>query len=377
MNKQKLPGGWKEIELSEVFDFQKKSRIKAGEGLKKGEYKFFTSSDKQTKFIDQYNQYNQDGEYLIFATGGHAGIHYCNEKFSTSTDCFIVKVDKKVLAKYVYYYLFGKIQLLEEGFKGAGLKHISKGYIQDIKLFYPENKETQKAIVSILEKAEKAKEWRKEADNLTQDFLESTFFEMFGNPINNDKNWIKCNLSKYGLLARGKSAHRPRNAKFLYGGKYPFIQTGDVRQSDSIYLKKYTQTYSEEGIKQSKLFYRGTLAITIAANIGETAVLAFDSYFPDSVVGFKVESPLFMSYLLKCYKPLLDSLATNTAQKNINLAILNNLEVIDIPIALQNKFASIVQEVEKLKQHQKRSNQEINNLFNALMQKAFKGELKC
>src|SRR3989344_4245504 len=137
--KNKLPEGWKEVELGDIFNFQKKSNIKAGDNQKEGRYKFFTSSDIQSKFIDKAVF---DGEYLIFSTGGSAGVHYCNEKFSTSTDCFVVKVTNNLIAKYVYYYLFKNIHILDAGFKGAGLKHISKEYIKKIRIIFPENRDT-------------------------------------------------------------------------------------------------------------------------------------------------------------------------------------------------------------------------------------------
>src|SRR3989344_7348263 len=174
--KNKLPEGWREVELSDVFNFQKKSNIKAGDNQKEGRYKFFTSSDVQSKFIDKAIF---DGEHLIFSTGGSAGVHYCNEKFSTSTDCFVVKVDNKLISKYVYYFLFKNIHVLESGFKGAGLKHISKEYIKKIKIVFPERKEIQQKIVSILEKAEQAKEWRKEGSRLSDGLLKNIFLEMF------------------------------------------------------------------------------------------------------------------------------------------------------------------------------------------------------
>jgi len=86
-------------------------------------------------------------------------------------------------------------------------------------------------------------------------------------------------------FGRGKSKHRPRNDERLYGGDIPFIQTGDIRNASHI-ITQYSQTYSEVGLKQSKLWPRGTLCITIAANIAETSILGFDACFPDSVIGF-------------------------------------------------------------------------------------------
>ena len=92
-----------------------------------------------------------------------------------------------------------------------------------------------------------------------------------------------------GELNRGKSKHRPRNALHLYGGPYPFVQTGDIKNATGV-IREYKQTYSEEGLKQSRLWPKGTLCITIAANIADTALLGFDACFPDSIVGFISES---------------------------------------------------------------------------------------
>ena len=98
-------------------------------------------------------------------------------------------------------------------------------------------------------------------------------------------SWILQRLDQLGYLSRGRSRHRPRDAAHLYGGNYPFIQTGDVKHA-GLYITEYQQTYSEAGLEQSKIWPAGTLCITIAANIADTAILSFDACFPDSVIGF-------------------------------------------------------------------------------------------
>lgn len=98
-------------------------------------------------------------------------------------------------------------------------------------------------------------------------------------------NWAVKHINELGTISRGRSRHRPRDDKSLYGGEYPFVQTADVKASE-FYLSKYSQTYNENGLAQSKLWKRGTLCITIAANIAETAILDIDACFPDSIVGF-------------------------------------------------------------------------------------------
>ena len=98
-------------------------------------------------------------------------------------------------------------------------------------------------------------------------------------------SWEPKSLDQLGYVSRGRSRHRPRDAAHLYGGPYPFIQTGDVKHA-GLYVTEYSQTYSEEGLAQSKLWESGTLCITIAANIADTAILGIDACFPDSVIGF-------------------------------------------------------------------------------------------
>ena len=157
--------------------------------------------------------------------------------------------------------------------------------------------------------------------------------------------WIWGKLSDLGELARGKSKHRPRNDKKLFGGKYPFIQTGEVRAANRI-IKKYEQTYSEFGLEQSKLWQKGTLCITIAANIAETAFLGFDACFPDSIVGFsasKAVLPEYIELFIKSVRTKIESYAPATAQKNINLNTLENLIVPYCSLTEQTQIVAILE----------------------------------
>ena len=126
------------------------------------------------------------------------------------------------------------------------------------------------------------------------------------------QRWKEKTLEEISTtFGRGKSKHRPRNAPHLYGGKYPFVQTGDIRNADHT-ITEYSQTYSEAGLAQSKLWPKGTICITIAANIAETAILGFDACFPDSVIGV-VANPNeaevgFIEYLLQSFKARIQAL---------------------------------------------------------------------
>ena len=155
--------------------------------------------------------------------------------------------------------------------------------------------------------------------------------------------WRIQKISSLGEFERGKSKHRPRDAAHLYGGSYPFIQTGDVTNSDGR-ITSFRQTYSEAGLAQSRLWPAGTLAITIAANIAETAILTFPACFPDSVVGFtadpKKADVRFIEYLFQAVRKQVKSHAYGSAQENINLEVLRKLEFPIPPLSVQTEIAN-------------------------------------
>lgn len=145
-----------------------------------------------------------------------------------------------------------------------------------------------------------------------------------------NKNWKTMKLSDLGEFARGKSTHRPRNDKNLFeGGGYPLVQTGEIKEAN-LYITHHTQEYGEFGLQQSKLWDAETLCITIAANIAETALLAYPMCFPDSVVGFKaykeVSSEKFMYYVFDFIRNSIQNAASGSTQDNINIDYLTSLD---------------------------------------------------
>lgn len=141
--------------------------------------------------------------------------------------------------------------------------------------------------------------------------------------------WDTLPLSKLGEFKRGKSKHRPRNDQKLFeGGTYPLIQTGEIKAANLL-IKSHNATYNEEGLKQSKMWPAGTLAITIAANIAETGILAYPMCFPDSCVGFNADkektTELFMHYVFTYIKRSIQSSAVGSIQDNINIDMLTAL----------------------------------------------------
>jgi type I restriction enzyme S subunit len=164
-------------------------------------------------------------------------------------------------------------------------------------------------------------------------------------------------LTEVGSVNRGKSKHRPRNAPELYGGLYPFIQTGDVKHAN-FFITDYTQTYSERGLAQSKLWQPGTLCITIAANIADTAILKIPACFPDSIIGFipkKGESDVrFTKYCLDTYKKEMQLISQGTTQDNLSQGKLLSLRFRIPEYELQRKIAAILSAYDELIENNQR-----------------------
>ncbi|MFR3418971.1 MAG: restriction endonuclease subunit S [Eubacterium sp.] len=152
---------------------------------------------------------------------------------------------------------------------------------------------------------------------------------MIYNESKYNRQWETKKLSELGVFARGKSKHRPRNDERLFeGGGYPLVQTGEIKDAN-LYIRHHEQEYGDFGLKQSKLWNTGTLCITIAANIAETAILAYPMCFPDSIVGFSANheksSEKFMYYIFEYIKKSIQNAATGSIQDNINIDYLTSL----------------------------------------------------
>lgn len=157
--------------------------------------------------------------------------------------------------------------------------------------------------------------------------------------------WKTFKLDKLGSVSRGRSRHRPRNDSSLYGGEYPFFQTGDVKAAN-LYLSEYSQTYNEIGLAQSKQWEAGTLCITIAANIAETAILGIRGCFPDSVIGYICDpvkaDTRFIKYYIDLIKRDMQQVSHGTTQDNLSLDKLLHFNFVVPNVNEQRKIAGIL-----------------------------------
>jgi len=305
-----------------------------------------------------------------------------NDTYTLNQRICVIR-SKNFDTRFLYYQLNRNKYLLSFD-NGENQSNLRKDDILNCELLVPPIPEQQR-IIKILDDAfvalgkakQNAENNLRNAKDLFESYLQSLF-------INKGEGWEEKTLEQISVtFGRGKSKHRPRNYEKLYGGDYPFIQTGDIRNCNH-YITEYTQTYSELGLAQSKLWPAGTICITIAANIAETGVLTFDACFPDSVIGLVVNDKMadrnFVEYLLQSFKTRLQALGKGSAQANLNMGTFEN-ELFPFPSvkeqkSIVQKLDSISVETKKLEAIYLKKVNDIEDLKKSILQKAFRGELK-
>lgn len=335
--------------FEEVFEDKTKygTKIKTEQYQKEGKNIII---DQGKEIISGYTDIQEglfeDVPVIIF--GDHTRIiKYVDRPFFLGADGVKILKSKFKDANYKYlYYALRNIKIPNTGYN----RHFK--WLKEVEIEYPEI-EIQTNIVKVLDKIVHIMNVKRKEINNLNTLIKSRFTEMFGDPVSNSYDLPEATLSDLGEFGRGVSKHRPRNDIKLLGGKYPLIQTGDIANA-GLYITSYSNTYSELGLRQSKMWDKGTLCITIAANIAKTAILEFDACFPDSVVGFIANertNNIFIHYWFSFFQAILELQAPESAQKNINLKILSELKVIVPEKRKQDEFASFVKLIDKLKSH--------------------------
>jgi type I restriction enzyme S subunit len=301
-----------------------------------------------------------------------------DESGFATTELVSLRCDQnKITPEYLCHYLRSPkfVAFASATVAGAKMPRMVMGEFWNHKVPVPSIAE-QRRISAVLDKAESLRKKRQEAIAELDRLAQAIFIEMFGDPVTNAKGLPLSKLGDIGTLERGISKHRPRNDPALLGGRYPLIQTGDVAQSEG-QIRTYNQTYSEFGLKQSRLWPKGTLCITIAANIAKTGMLEFDACFPDSIVGFLARDPATVIYVrawMGFLQKTIERNAPESAQKNINLEILRNLDVPYPSIEAQKEFANRIAKINSRQRLFEKAVSESELLFKSLQNKAFSPE---
>ena len=289
----------------------------------------------------------------------------------------------RIHQRYLYYFLLTQVSTLRGGSQGAAQTVITREMLSCLTFRCPAREE-QERIVSILDQAFESisASQRCIIDELSSadTLFDAALAKQMNSAVLESRLMTLEEVSiDYG---RGRSRHRPRNAPHLYGGKYPFVQTGDIRNAPQI-IDNHSQSYSEAGLAQSKLWPAGTLCITIAANIAETAILGFDACFPDSVIGVVVDplktSVAYLELQLRLAKSQLQELGKGSAQDNINLGTFEKKRFAFPSVKRQNTIVEALSELEghlaALKANAKQKLNSLSALKQSLLSAAFSGNL--
>ena len=328
-------------------------------------------------------------DILIVKDGATTGkVAYVNEDFPLEKACinehvFLVRPKKEINPKYLFYYFFSNIGQREilKDFRGATVGGISKEFI-DIDMYIPKVDE-QIQIIKILDKAKSLIDKRKEQIKTLDELVKSKFIEMFGEPFSNTKGWEKQPLNKlvtddctisYGIVQTGEEQREG----------IPVFRPVDIVNNRKPKLEELKKTTEEISNKYKKTILQGNeLLMTVRANIGDVCVI--DEEFKGCNVGrgivpirVKEEiNPIFLKYQFESYRIQheLKALSKGITLIQLNMEDLRQFMLIVPPIELQNQFADFVNQVDKLKFEMEKSLKELEDNFNSLMQKAFKGEL--
>lgn len=289
--------------------------------------------------------------------------------------CALELIDPNVNNLYLYYVL-RQVDMRKYMKKTTGLDLITFYDLRRINVPLP-SINIQKDIVSILEKAEQLKQWRKDADKLANDYLSSVFIEMFGNPIANPMNWKEARtIDVANCIVPGRD--KPKS----FTGNIPWITTEDLNHLGKTYNSGKDLGLSLDEISEvhAKIIPRNSVLMTCVGDLGLVSIAGRDMVINQQLHSFQCSEAvnnIFLMFNLSFFKPYMYKIATSTTVPYMNKKNCNSIPTILPPIEKQNRFAKIFEQNERVKVIQKQSKQKIDRLFSVLLQKAFRGELVC
>lgn len=306
------------------------------------------------------------------------------DKAAVNEHVFLLKVDKsKANPKFAFHYLKcpqGQRDIMRD-FRGATVGGISRGFVDFVKFELP-TLPNQLLIANLLSKAENLIAQRKESIRLLDEFLKSTFLEMFGDAVKNEKKWNKLELKNYAKVRIGPFGSLLHREDYVQNG-IPLVNPSHIGEGKISIDPELT--ISKEKMKELSAYVmnKGDVVLGRRGEIGRCAVVTNkeDGYLcgTGSIFIRPTEklNPIFLYNIISSasMRKVLENSAKGITMKNLNSGIIENLKIPVPPIELQTQFAQIVEKTEALKTQYQQSLQELENLYGSLSQKAFRGEL--
>lgn len=307
---------------------------------------------------------------------GKLGINKKEAAFNQQINA-IVHNEKIVSSRYLAYLIKYNQKKLEAIANAPVVPIINKTQFSNFELFIHENLETQNKIVEVLDKAQSLIDKKREQIELLDELVKSRFIEMFGDPILNPKEWQTEKLGNISKISRGGS---PRPIDKFLGGTIPWIKIGDATAGDDIYIYDTKEKIIEEGVKKSRLIKKGGLIFAnCGVSLGFARILKIDGCIHDGWLAFEdfeehLDKIFFLKSLNYCTEYFRKT-APDGTQPNLNTNIMKEYVQILPPMEKQKEFSSFIEKIDEIKSKMETSLSELEDNFNSLMQKAFKGEL--
>ena len=337
----KIPSHWITCSLSKLFnikaggdvDLRNFSENQTDEHL----YPIYTNANDDKSVYGYSKVANYQANSITVSGRGEVGFAvYRDHPFEAIIRLLVLTPQKECHPKFYAYYINEVINFRVES---SAIGQLSTLQISPYKTVLPSIDE-QKSICNFLDhetaKIDSLIEKQQQLIQLLKEKRQAVISHAVTKGLNPDipmkdsgvewlgqvpEHWTLKSYRHASRIYRGKFGHRPRNDPAFYDGKYPFIQTGDVARAEK-FISTYSQTLNEKGKEVSQLFPKGTLMMAIAANIGDLAILGFEAYAPDSVVGFKPNDNIdleFLRYSLMAALPALEQTSTQSTQANLNI----------------------------------------------------------
>lgn len=382
----KLPSNWQVKSLGEVAEFINGRAFKPEEWGTKGLP--IIRIQNLTGFSSIYNYFDGDvndknlvrKNDILISWSASLGVYvWGGDDAVLNQHIFKVALKKDIDRIFFFYLVKTRIDEMISNVHGSTMKHITKGRFDNIKVKLPPLP-IQKQIADILGKADEAKQKRYEANKLTDKFLQSVFIEMFGDPVKNPKGLERKTIEEISKVSTGGTPSRENPEYFT--GNIPWVKTTEVNNNR---IFETEEKITDKALNESNctMFPKGTVLIALygqGLTRGRASILEIEACTNQACAAIlpsnKINSIFLWQQLLHFYYHL-RSLSRGGNQPNLNLSFIKNLNIIFPPLPLQQQFADIVNKIEALKEKQKQLEQELENLFQSLMQKAFKGELVC
>ncbi len=338
---------------------------------------------KREEFEGKYEHFLLDDKDFVVSSSGTLGklAEIRKQDLPLMLNTSVIRfrpIDYSVLDR-VYLKWFIKsslyIRQIQKASTGTAIKNYGPSHLKKMVIPLPPLEE-QKRIAKILDKADEIRRKRKESIRLTDELLRSTFLDMFGDPVINPKGWEVVNISKIAEVKTGKTPSRkdPSN----YGGNIKWIKTTEVRQN----IIEDTEEYlTEKGASQMTIFPKNSIIVAMygqGITRGRTALLGTSSTTNQAcavILPSNNYSAIYLWTLLIMSYQQLRELGRGGNQPNLNLSMVKNFSIPLPPLDKQKYFEKVQSKIKLQKHHIKQSLQESENLFNSLLQKAFKGEL--